>query len=117
MLELSIVRTLQFRLSSGKRTTVQSSGADFIRSGALLNELNKKENTKLQLRNKSYLSNKITSQKPTDDSEKETTSQYSKYEIEKFVNTKNPSYLPSEQQCYNDVLHINEKINTENLII
>ena len=56
------------------------------------------------------------SQKPTNDSEKETVSQYGKNEIEKFVNTENPSYLQSEQQCYNDVLHINEESNTKNLI-
>ena len=37
------------------------------------------------------------SQKPTNGSENETTSLYSKNEIEKFVNTENPSYLPSEQ--------------------
>ena len=52
------------------------------------------------------------SQKSTNDSEKETTNQYNKNEIKKFVNTENSSYLLSEQQCYNDVLQINKERNT-----
>ena len=56
------------------------------------------------------------SQKPTNGSEKKTSSQYSKNEIDKFVSIENPGYLPSGQQCYNDVLHINEESSTKNVI-
>ena len=54
---------------------VQSTGADCIRSGVPLIELNEKENIKFQPRDKSSMSNKIRNQKPTNDTKKENTSQ------------------------------------------
>ena len=91
--------------------------ADCIRSGAPLDELNEKENIKFQPRNKSNILNKIMSQKLTNDSKKENTSQCNKNEIEKVVNSADPNYQPSKQQCYNDVLHINEESNNKNVLI